>query len=929
MNLHALCLLAQSTRTYYELARLQSMHQWWHWMLLGVVCALIVAWITVLYWRDTDELARGKRWLLLSLRVMAFVGLLIFFLQIEKRSEQKLVKNSRLLVLIDTSQSMGLVDAESGSAAGSQRRIDPLVAELEGGTLLDDLRQKHDVTVYRFDQSDRPVEVAALAKRGPPRDSAGVAVSSQQRYAASLREARVLLAVVAVLLAIAGVGVAANGLLGWYVRSAEGQSWALLVSAMACVMAVITLAIGNLRNPDITLTAALGGSAAATPAAPVGSAPPTDLAAGKTPPATAPVPWKARLMPRGSKTRLGDAVRFLVDKNRGGPVAAVVVISDGRNNAGIDCGTAVDLSADAGIALYTVGMGSDQLPRNVRVVDVKAPPRVYPGDPFTVTGYVQASGLEGRTVTVQLYSAPQNSQAGAGETLEDERRVRLGAEGQVLPAVFDVTPEVQGRRIYTVRVVAPDQDRVPRDNQRTVKVEIVDRTNRVLLMAGGPTREFRFLRNQLFRDRQVTVDVWLQTSQPGASQDADRMLVQFPADTQQMFQYDCVVAFDPDWQQVDQQQLQLLERWVAEQAGGLILIAGPVDMPKWTLRARGDRRFEPLMALCPVVFYSRASSALGGSYFGSETAWPLRFTEEGQQASFLWLADTPLVSEQAWASFPGVYGFYTVRGSKPGATVYARFSDPQTTIDGTLPVYLVGQFYGAGRVFYQGSGEMWRLRAVDESYFQQYYTKLIRYVSQGRLLRDSRRGILLVDKPRCLLGETVIVRASLTDAQFRPLQLPEVPAVLVDPAGGRRRLVLRQVQDAARAGMYAGQFNALVEGDYQIQLAIPQAEEDNLLTREVRVRVPQLELEHPQRDDALLSDMARRTGGAYYVGIPAVLGHQGAASLPSVIEPQDQQTYLPGTPDRLFQQRLMAWLMILICGALSLEWLVRRLNRLA
>ena len=153
--------------------------------------------------------------------------------------------------------------------------------------------------------------------------------------------------------------------------------------------------------------------------------------------------------------------------------------------------------------------------------------------------------------------------------------------------------------------------------------------------------------------------------------------------------------------------------------------------------------------------------------------------------------------------------------------------------------------------------------------------------------------------------------------------------MLVAPGGERQQLTLRQVQDAAREGMYASQFNALVQGDYRIELTVPGAEDESVLTSDVRVRMPDLEIENPQRDDALLADMARRSGGQYYVGVPAAMGRQTAPSLPSVVMPKDQQTYLPGTPDRAFQQRLMAWLLALICGVLCMEWLVRRLNRLA
>ena len=86
---------------------------------------------------------------------------------------------------------------------------------------------------------------------------------------------------------------------------------------------------------------------------------------------------------------------------------------------------------------------------------------------------------------------------------------------------------------------------------------------------------------------------------------------------------------------------------------------------------------------------------------------------------------------------------------------------------------MAGQFYGAGRVFYLGSGEMWRLRALDDRYFEQFYTKLIRHVSQGRLLLGSSRGMLLVDRDRYLLGNTVVVRGQLSDAQFEPLDAAE------------------------------------------------------------------------------------------------------------------------------------------------------------
>ena len=271
-----------------------------------------------------------------------------------------------------------------------------------------------------------------------------------------------------------------------------------------------------------------------------------------------------------------------------------------------------------------------------------------------------------------------------------------------------------------------------------------------------------------------------------------------------------------------------------------------------------------------------------------------------------------------------------MKDAKQGARVYARFGDPDTAIDNTQPIYMAGQFYGSGRTFFMASGEMWRVRAVDDTYFEQFYTKLIRWVAEGRLLRDSSRGVLLVDKDRAALGDQIAVRAILQDAQHRPLTMDRVPALLVQPDTTRLPLTLKKVKDEGREGIYVEQFTALQEGDYRIELQHPSAAEQ-FLTREIRVKIPAKETEFSERNDALLRDIADKTSGEYYVGVPAAVGANGSghAGVAARMKPQDQVTILPGTPDRPFERQLMGWLLGLISGVLCLEWLLRRLSKLA
>ena len=631
----------------------------------------------------------------------------------------------------------------------------------------------------------------------------------------------------------------------------------------------------------------------------------------------------------GTETRLGQSLRQLIEEERGAPLSGIIVVSDGGQNAGVSPDSAVELARQAKVPVFTVGIGSSRRPAKVAVSDLAVPARAFPDDRYAVTGYLQAQGMAGKSATVELWSRSADDGAraarqGDGKLLES-RSVTLGGDGEVLPVRFDLVPDGLGRRTLTLRVQPPAGDRFQADKSREADIEIVDRKNQVLLLADGPMREYQFLRNQLFRDRYTTVDVLLQSGKPGMSQDARKILDDFPSTREELFGYDCIVACDPNWQLLKPAQLELLEKWVAEQAGGLIVLAGPVNACKGPGGWVQDRAMAIVRNLYPVEFPGRLASVESNMYSTREP-WPLKFTREGLDADFLWLGDTAVASREAWDSFPGVFSFCPVRGPKPAAAVYARFSDPRAAQADRQPVYLAGQFYGAGSVFYLGSAEMWRLRTVDPAYLDQFYTKLIRHVSQGRLLRGSTRGSLLVGQDRYMLGSTVDVRAQLTDARLQPLGAKSVNVHVVQPDKSVQTVAL--VSDPNRPGSYAGQFAVRMEGSYLLELVVPESENERL-SRRIQVKTPDLERENPSRNDALLSAIANGTGGRYYVGMSSALGGNGQPPLSDRLRDRTITAILPVAPDPRWEENWLRWIMIALCGLLCAEWLVRRLLRLA
>ena len=435
----------------------------------------------------------------------------------------------------------------------------------------------------------------------------------------------------------------------------------------------------------------LGADGNGTPDAPTptpGQTDPESLENAETPAPEAKVDWKQALAPVGGETRLGQALRQLIHEEHNSPLAGVILVTDGGQNAGISPETAIAAARDAKIPIFAVGVGSDRKPANVRVSDFVVPARAYPGDHYSVTGYLQAQRMAGEDVTVELFSKSAGAKPPRPATARWSRAARSpsAATARWCPCGSSSRPRSPAAR--RSRSALPGRRPIakrPTTSARPTSRSSIGRTA-CCLLAGGPMREYHFLRNQLYRDASTTVDVLLQTARPGISQEAHAVLDDFPDTREAMFEYDCVVAFDPDWQALSAAQIDLLETWVAEQGGGLIVIAGPVNMGNPIGGWIEDEAMAKIRALYPVKFQRRF--AVEATSYVAKEPWPLDFTREGLEAEFLWLADDAPSSRQAWSDFPGVYSFYPVRGAKPGATVLARFGDPRAAAGDKPPVYM-------------------------------------------------------------------------------------------------------------------------------------------------------------------------------------------------------------------------------------------------
>lgn len=631
------------------------------------------------------------------------------------------------------------------------------------------------------------------------------------------------------------------------------------------------------------------------------------------------------LQAAGSETRLGESLHQLIGQVSGRTLSGIVVLTDGRSNSGIDTLPARTRAERSGTRLIMAGVGSQRPQINLWLAGMQSPDDVHKGDPFDINVVVQGSGIQDQKIQIKLFQQSAGSD-GKDRKQVDEKSIIITDE--TIPSSLRFTQQLQvpGKYEFVAQAeVISDAtagssviEMTMDDNERRREIEVTDRKIRVLLISSGPMRDYQFVRNTLFRHSGIESDVWLQTvtaeDAEFVTQEAAKTLLRFPATEAELFEYDVIVAFDPDWSRLSAEQQQFLNRWVAEHSGGMVVVAGDIYTPRM---AQEPDAFRNIAVLYPVLL-NRMLPELQLSQ-RSDQPWPLTLTPEGQASEFLKIADaTGSASTDLWKTFKGIYRSYPVRGLRDGAVTLLEYGNPRARTEIGQPPFLASQFFGTGRTVFIGSAETWRLREISPQGHQRFWTSLIREVGQGRRSRGNARGLLLLDRTEAAPGQAVNIRAQLYDQRLQPLQSDAVTVSIID-ADGRPVSVPDQLNNDGRGtGQFRNSFRAPRPGVYRISVPVP--ESSDVLTASLEVVRPNLESQNATQDVALLTSLTENSDG-HYLPIAEL-----ATQLPSLLPDRSEPVIIDEQLRTLWDR---AWLMYLMIALLGLEWALRRVVRLS
>jgi hypothetical protein len=682
--------------------------------------------------------------------------------------------------------------------------------------------------------------------------------------------------------------------------------------------------------------------------------------------------WIKGLTGTDPQTGLADQVAELLARDPDDLPAAIVLITDGRENASQK--TTLDLLADRcrelRVPLHVYGVGSSGFGQ-LQVKGIDLPDGIFVDDAVAVPVRYRVTGVSAGTAVIVLKYGDR--EVARKEVPFGPTRKTVVRDGVKVEVLEDPPPDRVDTVVYTPTkedAAAPKAQLtatvtvVPKGavqsesltDETTKAVRIVDHKLRVLVIDSLPRFDFKYLQRALLRDRRVEAKFYLTDGDPDAMLSGDPWMVGFThtADgeldlTGEQFHkilfgnkatmekgFDLLIlgdvpaAFFGRTETVDNARRlvhqEAIKTFVAE-GGGVIHIAGRWHAPAtWSGTPLGDllpvdvepvrfpveelRRPDPFYPVVPDTALKNPLITLDDDPLENLELWG----KLGQAV------DGPGMSLRG-RKLPALYWHYPVTKLKPASEAYLVHPRKKTTGADPRPMpLLAGHYLGKGFVLFVGFDETWRWRFNEaDKYFGRFWSQGV-YMAGVPRTAGNKYTQLSINTAEPVVGNPKgEVRARIFTQDFLPHTAEKATARLerLDAAPDDPRKVVPITLEplAGQPGEYVAPLPFDRTGRFKLTV-----DPGNESPADLEYRVglpPDHELAPGPMDEGRLQKLAADTNGKYY-------REETLAELPRAIESRS-------VPVTTRHETVLwnVWALVILVGLFTLEWIVRKLNSLS
>ena len=585
----------------------------------------------------------------------------------------------------------------------------------------------------------------------------------------------------------------------------------------------------------------------------------------------------------GQASAMQGSLTALAERFRGQPIAGILLFTDGN---------ATDLAGNLDWSrlppVYPVLPSASGELVDLSLARVSISQTNFEAAPVTITAEIDGQSVAGQKIVIRVLDE---------ENKEVERRTLAAPAGtEPLAQRFLIKPEKPGVSFYTVQAFLEGEQGYDSKPGRTAEATLannrrlatVDRGGgpyHVLYVSGRPNWEFKFLSRAVAEDDEMRLMGLIRiakkepkftfkgrqgertnplfrgfgnNSDPTAEQYDQPVLLRvpptkeeeqdlkggFPKDAEDLYRYHAVILDDVEAAFFTQDQLSLLQKFVSQRGGGLLMLGGPHSF------AEGGYQRTPVGEMLPVYL----DRNIGAS---PPDGFRLKLTREGWLQPWVRVRANEGDEEKRLAAMPPFKTVNRIDAIKPGATVLSQVE----TSDGAARPALVVQPFGRGRTAALLVGDMWRWNIRREDYKESDLDKSWRQTVRW-LVADVPQPVEVETRRSsgtALPGVELVVRAR--DKQFSPLDNATVAIKVQTP--DKRSIDLVAESSAKSPGEYVATFAPREAGAYRASISVTAADGSDVGARATgwSVEPETEEFRTLSVNRQLLERMAKETGG--------------------------------------------------------------------
>jgi uncharacterized membrane protein len=549
------------------------------------------------------------------------------------------------------------------------------------------------------------------------------------------------------------------------------------------------------------------------------------------------------LTAQAAASRIGDTLERVLAESSSLPLGAMVLLSDGADNAGgIDLQTIAAIRRQR-IPVHTMGFGRESPEKDVEITDAIVPARALPDSKLVAQVTLQNYGLAGGKSKLSVKD---------GAKVLASQEVTFKGDGQLQTETLVFNGGAAGPKTLEISVDPVGGEENQLNNKVTRLVNVEARKPRILYIEGEPRWEYKFIRRAVedYPDIGIEIPSMVRTTQNKMLYqvgEEDKKAVEdgFPSKPEELFKYQGLIIGTVEASYFTPTQQTAIHDFVDRRGGGLLFLGGRASLND------GGYASSPLNELIPAKL-ADSKPSFHRDFTGQQ------LTLAGAQSVLCRLDESPARNLEAWKKMPQMANYQDVGEPKPGATMLL-----ESTPAGKRPQpLLVTENYGRGRTVLFATGGSWRWKMwldhadkTHATFWQQMFRHLVSD-TPGQVVSSTPKQVLADDTK-------VPIRVEVRDKQYKPVSNAKVQARFLGPDG--KSATMELTPQPLEEGIYGGEWTAEKPGSYVTEIIAGREQEElghDMLTfrREDGVA----ENFHTGQNRELLQKLSEQTGGRYY-----------------------------------------------------------------